>query len=187
MKKARNQSHEHYLALYQQWKDSDMPVSIFCTQASIKYSTFRYWAKKFESTSPVAAGFTEIKMDHPCGLPCRRSHRPGTLRYRHDSVAPRVARSGLAQSPVVVRCCRYHLPAGTSSMGKRWTCAVGFIRWQAWFKMVCSRTPYRAMSSCSSASGATSCACFSGMAMDTPCTSSAWKLALSNVPPEENC
>lgn len=69
MKKAQNQSHEHYLALYQQWKDSDLPVNIFCVQESIKYSTFRYWAKKFESSSPVSAGFTEIKMDHPAAYP----------------------------------------------------------------------------------------------------------------------
>lgn len=63
MKKARNQSHEHYLALYQQWKDSDLPVNIFCAQESIKYATFRYWVKKFESPSPVTAGFTELKTD----------------------------------------------------------------------------------------------------------------------------
>lgn len=64
MKKTRDQSYEHYLSLYQKWKQGNLPVNLFCEQESIPYSTFRYWVKKFESSSPVAAGFTEIRLDH---------------------------------------------------------------------------------------------------------------------------
>lgn len=73
MKKARKNAKDHYFALYQKWEHSHLPVNIFCEQESIPYSTFRYWVKKFESPSPVFAGFTEIKMDHssahPSGAP----------------------------------------------------------------------------------------------------------------------
>lgn len=63
MKKAQNKSIDHYLALYQRWKNSNLPVSTFCEQESIKYATFRYWVKKFEQPSVVAVGFTELKME----------------------------------------------------------------------------------------------------------------------------
>lgn len=69
MKNERNNSKGHYFALYQRWKHSNLLVSTFCEQESIKYATFRYWVKKFESPSSVAAGFTEIKMDHPAAYP----------------------------------------------------------------------------------------------------------------------
>jgi hypothetical protein len=63
MKKVRNQSSDHYIALYQRWKNSNLPVSTFCEQESIKYATFRYWIKKFEQPSVVAVVFTELKME----------------------------------------------------------------------------------------------------------------------------
>jgi len=69
MKKSRNKPTEHYLALYQRWKDSNLPVITFCEQESIKYATFRYWVKKFEQPSISAAGFTELKMDSPGASP----------------------------------------------------------------------------------------------------------------------
>lgn len=61
MKKAQNKSIDHYLALYQRWKNSNLPVNTFCEQESIKYATFRYWVKKFKQPSVVAVGFTELK------------------------------------------------------------------------------------------------------------------------------
>lgn len=64
MKKARNKSNDHYLALFQRWKNSNLPVSTFCEQESIKYATFRYWVKKFEKLSIEAGGFTELKIDN---------------------------------------------------------------------------------------------------------------------------
>ena len=63
MKNERNNSKDHYFALYQRWKHSNLLVSTFCEQESIKYATFRYWVKKFESPSLVPAGFTELRMD----------------------------------------------------------------------------------------------------------------------------
>jgi len=61
MKKSQNKSSNHYLALYQRWKNSNLPIITFCEQESIKYATFRYWAKKFEQPSTSAAGFTELR------------------------------------------------------------------------------------------------------------------------------
>lgn len=62
MKKTRNKPNEHYLALYQRWKNSNLPVSTFCEQEPIKYANFRYWVRMFEQPSRGAAGFTELRM-----------------------------------------------------------------------------------------------------------------------------
>ncbi len=69
MKKMRNKPNENYLALYQRWKNSNLPVSTFCEQESIKFATFRYWVRKFEQPSIGAADFTELKMDNPGASP----------------------------------------------------------------------------------------------------------------------
>lgn len=63
MKNERNNSKDRYFALYQRWKHSNLLVSTFCEQESIKYATFRYWVKKFESATPMVSDFTELKID----------------------------------------------------------------------------------------------------------------------------
>jgi hypothetical protein len=65
MKKSRSKSSDHYQALYLRWKNSNLPVSTFCEQESVKYATLRYWIKKFENPSIEAGGFTELKMYTP--------------------------------------------------------------------------------------------------------------------------
>ena len=52
----------HYRELYLRWQSSGLTVGTFCQQESIKYATFRYWAKKFEQPDNGVPGFTELKL-----------------------------------------------------------------------------------------------------------------------------
>tara|TARA_R110002124_G_scaffold19401_1_gene77840 strand:- start:1417 stop:1719 length:303 start_codon:yes stop_codon:yes gene_type:complete len=55
----------HYRELYLRWQCSGLTVGTFCQQESIKYATFRYWAKKFEQPDNGVPGFTELKLSRP--------------------------------------------------------------------------------------------------------------------------
>lgn len=62
MKDQETKGRDYYLGLYEDWKGSGLPVGSFCKQASVKYATFRYWAKKFDTPANVVPGFTELRM-----------------------------------------------------------------------------------------------------------------------------
>lgn len=62
MKEQKSSSRDHYVSLYQEWKSSGLPVGLFCERASVKYATFRYWAKKFEQPDIADSGFTELRI-----------------------------------------------------------------------------------------------------------------------------
>jgi hypothetical protein len=55
----------HYRELYLRWQSSGLTVGTFCQKESIKYATFRYWAKKFEQPENVVSDFTELKLGKP--------------------------------------------------------------------------------------------------------------------------
>ncbi|WP_025765014.1 IS66 family insertion sequence element accessory protein TnpA [Dyadobacter tibetensis] len=55
----------HYRELYLRWQSSGLTLGTFCQQESIKYATFRYWAKKFEQSDNGVPGFTELKLSRP--------------------------------------------------------------------------------------------------------------------------
>jgi len=58
----------HYRELYLRWQGSGLSVGAFCQQESIRYATFRYWAKKFEQPDKGISGFTELRLDKPSGM-----------------------------------------------------------------------------------------------------------------------
>ncbi|WP_414618160.1 IS66 family insertion sequence element accessory protein TnpA [Dyadobacter sp. 32] len=55
----------HYRQVYRRWQSSGLTVVTFCQQESIKYATFRYWAKKFEQPDNGVPGFTELRLSRP--------------------------------------------------------------------------------------------------------------------------
>ena len=69
MKNSQSPGREHYLALYQDWKSSELPIGLFCERASVKYATFRYWVKKFETPDLAGPGFTLLQVDPVSSAP----------------------------------------------------------------------------------------------------------------------
>lgn len=63
MKKEQHKSHQRYHQLYLRWKSSGKGARVFCEQESVKYSTFWYWAKKFQASSLPKQEFIEMKVD----------------------------------------------------------------------------------------------------------------------------
>jgi hypothetical protein len=69
MKDQKSAGREHYLALYQDWKSSGQPIGLYCERASVKYATFRYWVKKFESPDLSGPGFTRLQVNSGSSAP----------------------------------------------------------------------------------------------------------------------
>lgn len=66
MKDQETKGRDYYLGLYEDWKGSGLPVGLLCKQASLRYSTFRYWARKFNTPGNVILKLLCFSYQIPC-------------------------------------------------------------------------------------------------------------------------
>lgn len=62
---------EHWSAILEQQRQSNLGIKQFCTEQNISYQTFHYWSKKLSQPEPETQGKI---MKTPCGIRLDREH-----------------------------------------------------------------------------------------------------------------